>query len=351
MNKDKDFLEKLGTRYKGATPGLKLQAHHKGQKVIDIAAGDVYRFYDLASLTKIIFSANLLMRLTDEKKLSLDSKLKTQISWYQKDHSLKDLLSHSAGLIWWKPYYKEINLDQSPEQKFKQLELLISTSPIFEDFKTDGPHKAVYSDLDLFISSFFYTRVTGKSLKELWNEQHDRLGFETTNFHYNNKPIFERDQYAPTENSEWRAKVMQAEVHDENTWALGGIAPHAGLFGEIDELSRWGLKLRKTMLGDDVEGFATSKTVKQFTKRAISRELGDWASGFMMPTIGAASCGKYFGVNSVGHTGFTGTSLWFDPEQDLLVTILSNRVHPTRTNLEFAKLRPQLHDWVVETLK
>lgn len=351
MSKDKFFLEMLGEQYVGATPGLRLQAYLGGRKKIDIGAGKIYPYYDLASLTKIIFSANLIMRLTDEKKLSLRSKLKTELSWYQRDHVLKNLLSHSAGLIWWKPYYRDLTPDLTPEQKYAQLEEIISSSPIFEDFETDGPHKAVYSDLDLFISSFFYTKVTGQSLLELWNEQKDRLGFETMNFHYLNKPLYKREKYAPTEKSEWRGdKVMQGEVHDENTWALGGIAPHAGLFGEINELSAWGLKLRKAMRGTDVKGFATSDTALQFTKRAIKREVGDWACGFMMPTKGNASCGKYFSTSSVGHTGFTGTSLWYDPRRDLLVTILSNRVHPTRANLEFTKLRPKLHDWVVETL-
>ena len=348
--KDKVFLEKLGVQFVGATPGLRLQAYLGGRKKIDIGAGKIYKYYDLASLTKILFSANLMMRLNDEKKLSLGSRLKSELKWYQRDHVLKNLLSHSAGLIWWKPYYKEINLELTPEERFAQLEQIISTSPIFEDFKTAGPHKAVYSDLDLFISSFYYTKVTGQSLQELWTEQRERLNFRTTNFHYLNKPDFKREMYAPTEDSEWRGRVMQGEVHDENTWALGGIAPHAGLFGEIDELSAWGLKLRKAMRGDNVKGFATSVTTLKFTKRAIKRELGDWASGFMMPTKGTASCGKYFSVTSVGHTGFTGTSLWYDPKRDLLVTILSNRVHPTRTNLEFAKLRPKLHDWVTESL-
>ncbi len=350
VSQEQVFLAKLGIAYKAATPGLQLQAFVGGRKKLDVSVGKDYPFYDWASLTKIIFSTTLLMRLFDEKKLSLVSKLKSQISWYQQEHNLKNLLSHSAGLIWWKPYYKEIQLDLTPEQKFSQLEKVISASPIFDNQNLNGLHKSVYSDLDLFLLGFFYTKLTQRTLLELWTEQKDRLGFETTNFHYLNKPVYKIEKYAPTEDSEWRGKIMQAQVHDENTWALGGIAPHAGLFGELEELSRWGLKLRKAMRGEDVKGFAKSATVLKFAKRAIKRELGDWASGFMMPTKGRASCGKYFSPISVGHTGFTGTSLWYDPEKDLLVTILSNRVHPTRNNQEFAILRPCLHDWVVETL-
>ncbi len=348
MTAEKSFLKKLGDEFLPATPGLQLQAFQGGRKKIDIAVGRTYDYYDWASLTKIIFSASLLMRLQDEKKLSLASPIQSQLSWYRKPHTLKNLLSHSAGLIWWKPYYEEIDMSLKPQERFSQLQKIISSSPIFDDKR--GRHQAVYSDLDLFILSFYYSQVTGQTLEELWSEQKDRLSFKSTDFNVLNRPIFKREKYAPTENSPWRKKIMQGEVHDENTWALGGIAPHAGLFGEIGELSQWGLKLRRGMRGDDVKNFATSKTILKFTKRAILKSQGDWACGFMMPTKGKASCGKYFAAQSVGHTGFTGTSLWYDPKNDLLVTILSNRVHPTRENNEFAKLRPMLHNWVVESL-
>ncbi len=350
MSQDQVFLKRLGDAYKPATPGLQLQAYVNGKKELDVRAGQDYPFYDWASLTKIVFSTSLLMRLYDEKRLNLETKVKSQLDWYQKEHTLKDLLSHSAGLIWWKPYYKELNLGRTPEEKFAQLEEIIRSSPIFDDQDPKGIHKAVYSDLDLFLLSFFYTKLTRQSLLELWSEQKDRIGFRTTDFHYLNKPQYKIEDYAPTENSEWRKQIMQAQVHDENTWALGGIAPHAGLFGEIEELSAWGLKIRKGMRGDNVKDFATSSTILKFTTRAIPTELGDWASGFMMPSKGKASCGQYFSAHSVGHTGFTGTSIWYDPKRDLLISILSNRVHPTRDNQEFASLRPKLHDWVVETL-
>ena len=348
MSAEKAFLKKIGDEFLPATPGLRLQAYLGGKKRIDVAVGRTYEYYDWASLTKVIFSATLLMRLQDEKKLELTSRIDSRLTWYRKEHSLKNLLSHSAGLIWWKPYYKEIDLTLTPEARFSLLQKIISHSPIFEE--GPGPHKAVYSDLDLFILGFYYTECTSKNLLELWTEQRARIGFAETNFHILNKPQFARSKYAPTESSPWRNGIMQGEVHDENTWALGGIAPHAGLFGPLNELSDWGLKIRKGMRGDDVKNFATSRSICQFTRRAIRKSQGDWACGFMMPTKGRASCGKYYSSTSVGHTGFTGTSIWYDPKKDLLVSILSNRVHPTRENNEFSKLRPLLHDWVVESL-
>src|SRR5690606_36055735 len=115
----------------------------------------------------------------------------------------------------------------------------------------------------------------------------------------------------------------------------------------IDDLSRWGLLLRASIRGER-KGFVSEKTARLFTKRAIPGSRGDWALGFMMPSKGTASCGPLFSADSVGHTGFTGTSLWYDPRKDLLVTILSNRVHLTVENTEIRNLRPLIHTWIVE---
>ncbi|MCM2283108.1 MAG: serine hydrolase, partial [Bdellovibrionaceae bacterium] len=178
----------------------------------------------------------------------------------------------------------------------------------------------------------------------------DRLDLRDAAFHVGNQPPHARRLYAPTEFCPWRKKTIQGEVHDENTWVLGGVAPHAGLFGTLDDLSRWGLCLRSSLRGGS-GGLARPETVARFARRALPRARGDWALGFMLPGLKGASCGKYFSRLSVGHLGFTGTSLWYDPRRDLLVTVLSNRVHPTRENKLFPQLRGFLHDSVVESLQ
>jgi CubicO group peptidase (beta-lactamase class C family) len=127
------------------------------------------------------------------------------------------------------------------------------------------------------------------------------------------------------------------------------VSTHAGLFGSIDDLACYGLQLRAQLRG--LAGARVSQATAQlFAQRAIAREVGDWALGFMMPSPQGASCGRYFSPESIGHTGFTGTSIWYDPTRDLLVTILSNRVFSGRENKGFLTLRPQMHDWVVESL-
>lgn len=95
---------------------------------------------------------------------------------------------------------------------------------------------------------------------------------------------------------------------------------------------------------------ASAKTADKFLRRAVPEKLGDWALGYMMPSKKNSSSGQYFSKESVGHTGFTGTSLWFDPKKDVAIVILSNRVHPKRSNQRFRKLRPQIHDVIIEEL-
>ena len=192
--------------------------------------------------------------------------------------------------------------------------------------------------------------MTEKDFLSLWERTAERLALHDVFFHPGNRPIHARHRYAPTERCPWRRRVMQGEVHDENAWALAGVAPHAGLFASLEGVSDWGLKLRAGCLALQSSRFPSSAMVRRFTGRRVPRAIGDWGLGFMKPSLGRATCGRYFSASSFGHTGFTGTSLWFDPVQDLLVVILSNRVHPTRKNQRFTEVRPLLHNWICELL-
>jgi CubicO group peptidase (beta-lactamase class C family) len=341
---EKSLERKMSQGLRGVTPGVSLQAFHRGVKKIDIRAGKTYRYYDWASLTKIIFSTSAFMKLVSLKKASLNSQVKEFLTWYPVQKPMKSFLSHTAGLTWWKPYYRELDLELSREARWFQLSTLIEKDPI------QKVSKATYSDLDLFFTGFVNEVLYDKGLYDIWLELQENYNLSRTDFHRDNQPHHSRDQYAPTEKCIWRKKIMRGEVHDENTWALGGVAPHSGLFGPHEDLSKWGLMLRKAYRGERSDFVAKTAVVREFTSRAVPQAMGDWAHGFMMPSPGRASCGRYFSPTSFGHTGFTGTSLWYDPKKDLLITILSNRVHPTRDNQQFIKFRPQLHEWVCEEL-
>jgi CubicO group peptidase (beta-lactamase class C family) len=172
----------------------------------------------------------------------------------------------------------------------------------------------------------------------------------TLDFHLDNKPLFKKEHYAPTEECPWRHRLLQGEVHDENTWSLGGVSSHAGLFGTIEDLGWYVLHIRSQMMGI-ARYEIRQKTALLFSKRGVDEGKGDWALGFMMPTPGSSSCGQYFDLSSIGHTGFTGTSVWYDPKIDLAVCILSNRLVYGRENTKFKDLRPKIHNWLVEGLR
>ena len=356
MNRaEKAFLKSLGSSWEEATPGLQIQAYLGGRKKIDLSIGETYPYYDWASLTKIVHTTTKIMTLVDSKDLNINTPAVEYLPWFKsaapkKQQRIRDLLSHSAGLTWWLPLYKSIDTKLPREDRWLQLEDLIKTEMAqASKRKSSFTGKSVYSDLDFFSLGAILKRITEQDFHEMWEPLRERLGLEETFVHVDNKPVFDRKLYAPVEDLHWKMKMVQGEVHDQNTRALGGTAPHSGLFGPMKDLARWGLHLRSGILGSD-KGLARAKTVQRFAKRAIPKSVGDWGLGFMMPTKGSASCGKYFNLSSVGHTGFTGTSLWYDPKRDLLVTILANRHRPLAENKAFPLLRPQLHNWVVESI-
>ncbi len=325
------------------TPGLVLDVHVKGRRRGCLALGKTYDYYDLASLTKIIFTASRSIGYFSKKPGALTEPVREVLPWWKSATTPYHLLTHTAGLDWWRPFYKMLKGPAHPEARFSELQKKLSR------VKPSRRRKAVYSDLDLWMMGAYLQTVYQKSLLEMWNDLHVELKLGEVFFHPGNRPRYARSRYAPTERCPWRGRVMQGEVHDENTWALAGVAPHSGLFGNAEAVSDWGLKLRRAVLKDS-EVFGAPQMARRFIRRQVPPAIGDWGLGFMKPTRGHASCGRYFSAHSFGHTGFTGTSLWMDPVQDILVVILSNRVHPTRDNKRFVGLRGSLHDWICQLL-
>lgn len=348
------YEKKLSSRIKegvGAllaeyTPGFCLQVVERGKLRADLKIGQTYKYYDLASLTKIIFTVPVMMDLVQHKKLRLqDSVSDLWPPWNLKfDTSVARVLSHSAGLPWWAPFYKKYKGKPLSRDQIQKI--------LLQELKKGERQKrttiqAVYSDLDFILLGFLMEEILQAPLTDIWQ---NLVWTQRSEFHFNvdNKPLHKRGHYAPTERCPWRKKILQGEVHDDNAWCFGGVSTHAGLFGTIEDVTGYGRWLRQSYRGD--REWISPSVTKKFCRRAVPQKSGDWALGFMLPTRGSASCGRYFHSTSFGHTGFTGTSLWYDPRRDLLVTLLANRVHPTRNNTRFTALRPLIHDWVVECL-
>ena len=149
--------------------------------------------------------------------------------------------------------------------------------------------------------------------------------------------------FASTESCPWRGRVLDGEVHDENAWIMGGVAGHAGLFATARQVWRFAQSLL-----DGLQGRAwlvSTATLRAFTTRQGMPEQSTWALGWDTPTPGHSSAGQYFSPTAIGHLGFTGTSLWIDPAQLVIVVLLTNRVHPSRQREGIRAFRPLIMMW------
>jgi CubicO group peptidase (beta-lactamase class C family) len=307
---------------------------------VSYKGGQHYPYYDLASLTKVLFTVPAMMLAFERKLWNLEASVQHYLSWWPHSQTkIVDLLTHSSGLVWWKPFYQELAALPSLEERWEWLRRDIIQSPLNE------PGKAVYSDVGFLSLAFLLKEMFAQPLPKIWEGVKAEFAADSQ-LHWiepghSAHPI---SAYAPTELCPWRGRRIQGEVHDENAWALGSLSTHAGLFGHCADAAAVFLKIREYFFDNT---HPMHNTVRLFMQRQIPVEQGDWAMGFVLPTTGASSSGRFFSPRSIGHTGFTGTSIWWDPERDLMIVIVSNRVFYGRDKREFAKLRPLLHDEIV----
>lgn len=340
---EKNLIKQLEERIRDTTPGVMVRAYQGGKMICDISVGNTFAYYDLASVTKVIFTAQAMMYAFELGKWTFETKVSDILAWYpDKETKLTELLTHTSGLPWWLPLYKELNTELPMEGRREQLKQMLAHA------KIEKQSKAVYSDVGFMALGFVLEVFFDKPLVDVWEEIKNKFYLGTTlEFHPNNQTPVKASLFAPTEECPTRRKLIQGEVHDLNCWALGGVSTHAGLFGSIDDVGWFSLHLRSQLMG--IARYSIrQKTAQLFARRAISEERGDWAMGYMMPTPGSASCGTYFSLDSIGHTGFTGTSMWYDPKMDMSIAILSNRVLYGPENKAFGQLRPEIHNWIVE---
>ena len=301
--------------------------------------------YDLASLTKVIVTTPLVMWLYETGRLDLDAPVRTCLPEFAggaKDRvTIADLLAHCGGLLWWTDLYRQAQ-DQPDAEVARFYLKRICELPL--DYEPRA--RTVYSDLGFILLGAVLERLTSTSLDRLAaDEIFSPLGMHDIQF---NPPTALRDRIAPTEDDPDRGGVLRGQVHDENAYRLGGVAPHAGLFATARSLVPFA---QMWLAGGTAGGRRVfdSDTVRRFSRRAHLVTDSSRAPGWDTPAPGS-SCGRRCSPASFGHTGFTGTSLWIDPAQDLFVVLLTNRVHPTRDNARLAELRPSFHDLLIDAL-
>jgi CubicO group peptidase (beta-lactamase class C family) len=308
--------------------------------------------YDLASLTKVVVTTTVAMILVDEGRLDLDATVGSTVPGFRggaKDQvRVRQLLSHSGGLLWWAPLYEELRGKAAFLERILEMDL---------DYPPGT--KSIYSDLGLILLGEVLERRAGAPIEEVARRRLlEPLGMRDTQYL---PPVALRPRIAPTERDPWRGRVLRGEVHDRNTFALEGVAPHAGLFGTAGDLARFAQML---LNGGTLGGhrIVSADTVALFTRRVAGVQGSTRALGWDTPTDGVtprsstpgepgySSAGTLFSPRSFGHIGYTGTSMWIDPERELFVILLSNRVHPTRENRAHLAFRPRLADAVVRAL-
>ena len=319
-----------------STAALWSQAFGSLSRAPDAPAATLGAVFDLASLTKVIATTTLAMRAVDRGQLDPDAPLTRWLAdWRGPDRAavtVADLLEHASGLTAHLPFFRDC-------RGRGEFERAISTLPL-----EYAPRSAsVYSDLGFILLGFILEEVYGSTLEAAFRSVAEQHGWGELRFR---PPAAWRGRTAPTEVDSWRGRLLIGEVHDENAWALGGVAGHAGLFGAAAAV---GCFARTIAAGfQDRPSVVRAETFRRFMTRsavpASSRALG-WDT--MLPT---SSCGTRMSAAAVGHTGFTGTSLWIDPQADLYVVLLTNRVHPTRANEAILRVRPALHDAVLGAL-
>ena len=301
--------------------------------------------YDLASLTKVIGLTTLAMMLVDEHTLDLDAPVTQYVPAFAAGGdsvTIRHLLTHSSGLAAWQPLFREVH---------SRAEMLarVNATPL----EAPPGTRTAYSDLGAILLTEVVEQLMGHRLDTLLETRVFRpLGMRDTRFL---PPATLRARIAPTENDPWRGRVLRGEVHDENAAAMGGVSGHAGLFSTADDLVKFaqmllrGGRTEARRHGGTGGQLLDSATIAMFT-RVQNPSFSSRALGWDTPSEGS-SAGTRLSARAYGHTGFTGTSIWIDPGQDLFVILLTNRVHPTRQNEQILEVRPRVADLAVEAAR
>ena len=304
---------------------------------------EVDTIFDLASVSKL-FTATLTATLIDRGWLRWETAVAEIFPDYRfSEIRLDHLLSHTAGFIAWQPFWEKLRLKWAPRGVWEvpirlrqraMRELIFSLVP-----EVPPGTRALYSDVSSLLLGFVLEEILQLPLDRAVSDfVFSPMNLKNTYYHrIKRRPdqdIF--PEVAATEDSEWRGGVLQGQVHDDNTWAMGGYAGHAGVFGTAESTLEFA---RRLLVGR----FLKSETLLRMWTRADSPPGCDRTLGWDTPSGAEPSASRAFSPRSVGHLGFTGTSLWIDLDAGIAVTLLSNRVHPSRENNLIREFRPRFH--------
>jgi len=318
--------------------------------------------FDLSSLTKPLATTVAVMMLTREAKMRLDDRLTRffhNFGVHGKGHvTFRHLLAHSSGLAAWRPFYQQI----AEIERGGKVNFMASRGAkefVYEEIHREKPEaptatKTIYSDLNFMLLGEAVEQVTGVGLNRFCRDKIFRpLELRATDFidislvrTRRLEPVPE--MFAPTAVCPLRKRLLVGEVDDENAFAMGGVAGHAGLFAPVKEVDRIVAELLACYVGRS--DLVPQKIVQQFWSRDTAVRGSTWALGWDSPSPEYSSSGRRFSPAAVGHLGFTGTSVWIEPARGIAISLLTNRVHPRRDNQAIRDFRPKVHDLIMEAL-
>jgi len=306
-------------------------------------------YFDLASLTKPLATTMAILCLLKMKKIELEEKLSSLIEKNIKDEkkeiTIRHLLCHSAGYPAHKEYFKVLHHIPGKKKTDHLVTLLLN-----EKLEYEPGTRTVYSDLGFMLLGKIIEKKAGCSLADFVEKKVlEPINLENKIF-FNPidglKNTQKKTDFVATEKCSWRNKILCGEVHDDNCYAMGGISGHSGLFGNIEGVTAYAGLILDMWQDRKIHPNIDNKDVRVFLHPQSVLPGSSWALGFDTPAESGSSCGKYFSPRSVGHLGFTGTSFWIDPERDVVIVLLTNRVHPDRENSKIKEYRPCFHNSV-----
>ncbi len=288
--------------------------------------------FDLGSVTKVVATTSLFALGVQQKQFDLGDSLSKSLPEFQKSGyaslTLGQLLSHCAGIISWYPLYRETSAKGLKAWFLRNDKKICIDSP---------GTKSVYSDLGMLLLGFVLEKG-GDFRKQYLDRVAGPLKLKGVDY----PPFSDTSACVATEYCEEREVLLQGQVFDRNANHLGGVCPHAGLFASARSLGPWCNEWLKAWHGK-------SKWLRQDASQLFSRVTGivsgsTRAYGWDTKSAVHASAGRFFSSKSFGHLGYTGTSVWIDPEKEMFSVFLTNRVHPSRYDDRIREVRPRVHE-------
>ncbi len=315
--------------------------------------------FDLASVTKVFATGALAMALVERGWITWETPVAAILPGFRHAGvTIGDLAAHTSGLPAWFPFFDRMReafqTDELERIAVDERQSVMREIVFAVDLERASRTKAVYSDIGFLLLGFCLEEVTDLPLDRaverfLWRPMGlygDPAHGKTRGPFYVRtiEPAFRgRDEsIAATEDCPWRRAILQGQVHDDNAWAMGGFAGHAGAFADARTLLRFGKKL--------IDGYFSPPVLRQAWSRVPVPSGCERTLGWDTPSGDAPALGKFFSDRSVGHLGFTGTSFWIDPTNEIAVALLTNRVHPTRENTLIRPFRGRFHDALAKDL-